>query len=229
MVNCQCNPSFHPPSSAGATNGWGRLGQVNWKTSGGMQFAHNHAFTTAWLATSKKMTVTKTRGSYTQTGELEITYSYDNEGKLTSMAYPTERLEDPAYPGQYRYLSTPTTGLTYNYSYDSLGRPIAMSSRGALHHSRTGNQSVTWVDNVSYGVANEMLAMRYRLDAANGQTTPNYYNESHQYNSMLRPTGLTVAPTGGAQTPLNLTYQLASGQNDGLIEKSRFATRQAPL
>jgi YD repeat-containing protein len=65
---------------------------------------------------------------YTQTVNLEITYSYDTEGKLTSLVYPTERLEDPAYPGQYRYLSTPTTGLTYNYTYDSLGRPVAMSS-----------------------------------------------------------------------------------------------------
>jgi hypothetical protein len=57
---------------------------------------------------------------------------------------------------------------------------------------------VTWVDNVSCGVAN-------------GQTTANYYNESRQYNTRLKLTQLCVTPTGGAQTPLNITHRLLFG------------------
>ncbi len=158
------------------------------------------------------MTVTKTSGSFTQSGQLEATYSYDTEGKLSSMTYPTEHLDDPAYPGQYRYLAT--TGLTYNYSYDTLGRPNAMSS---LAHSRTGNQAVTWVDNVSYGAANEMLGMRYRLDAANGQAPVNYYNETRQYNNRLQLTQLSAVPTGGAATSLTMNYVYPANGNNGML------------
>jgi YD repeat-containing protein len=194
------------------TNGLGRLSQANWKTGGNLQFAYNYAYTAAGLPTSKKMTITKTSGTFTQSGQLETTYSYDTEGKLSSMTYPTEHLDDPAYPGQYRYLAT--TGLTYNYSYDTLGRPNAMSS---LAHSRTGNQAVTWVDNVSYGAAGELLGMRYRLDAANGQTTANYYNETHQYNNRLQLTQLSAVPTGGATTSLTINYVYPANGNNGML------------
>jgi RHS repeat-associated protein len=66
---------------------------------------------------------------------LDIGYTYDNEGRTTAMSYP----------------STGGTGIGYNYSYDSLKRLSGM----------TDFNSATVVSSVSYGTANELLGMNY--------------------------------------------------------------------
>jgi RHS repeat-associated protein len=66
---------------------------------------------------------------------LDIGYTYDNEGRTTAMSYP----------------ATGGTGIGYNYSYDSLKRLSGM----------TDFSSATVVSSVSYGPANELLGMNY--------------------------------------------------------------------
>jgi RHS repeat-associated protein len=91
----------------------------------------------------KRLRVTKTNpfnsnGWKTQTanGNLDMSYTYNAEGKLTNVTYPTDM-----------YNNTPQ----YNYSYDSMMRANAM----------TDQSSSSIVSGVQYGAANQVLSMNY--------------------------------------------------------------------
>ena len=66
---------------------------------------------------------------------LDTTLTYNNEGQMTSMTYPS------TISG-----TTTTPGPSYNYSYDSMNRLSGMTSG-----------STTVVNGVSYNAANQLL------------------------------------------------------------------------
>ena len=81
----------------------------------------------------------------TRTDNLDSTYTYNNEGKVTAMTYPTTT---PYYTSG---VPNNVTGASYNYSYDSMYRLAGMTTSG----------STTVVSGVSYNAANQMLTMNY--------------------------------------------------------------------
>lgn len=93
---------------------------------------------------------------------LDASYTYNNEGKITSMTYPTTTISG--------------AGLTYNYSYDSMYRLSGMTdaSNNAL------------VNNVTYAPSNQLLSMNYRTSSYNSFT-----DETRAYNTQFQLTSLT--------------------------------------
>jgi RHS repeat-associated protein len=78
----------------------------------------------------------------TETANLDSTYTYNNEGKVTAMTYPS------TISG-----SNTTPGASYNYSYDSMNRLGGM----------TDSNNNTIVNGVSYDAASRLLGMTYNL------------------------------------------------------------------
>ena len=127
--------------------------------------------------------------SHTISGDLDAQYSYDNEGKMTSVTYPQSSYIDP---NTLQVQQSPVT--TYTYGFDTMGRPTSMTGPGV---DIWGNPTtVNIVNNVQYGPACEMLQMSYF-----GAT------ETRQYNNRLQMTHLTVPGQ------LNISYNFASSNN----------------
>src|SRR5258708_1394490 len=91
--------------------------------------------------------ITAKRFQVMSSSNLDAQWTYDNEGRMTSVKYPD---------------TLSGTGATYNFSYDTLGRINGMTNPGA---------SQTLVNGVSYGVAGQLLGMSYL-----GYTETRVYN-----------------------------------------------------
>ena len=90
-----------------------------------------------------------------------------------------------------KYPGTNSTGPTYTYAYDTMGRPITLTG---------DNLNVPWVSNVTYGLSGELLSL-------NGET--------RTYNSRLQLTRITA--NGGA----NMEYRYSPTQNNGQITQQK--------
>jgi RHS repeat-associated protein len=102
-----------------------------------------------------------------RTANLDTSQTYDNEGKVLTVKYPDIN----------------STGPTYTYAYDTMGRPTTL----------TDNQSATWVSGVQYGLSGELLSL-------NGET--------RTYNSSLQLTRIT----GGANMEYRYSPTQNNGQ-----------------
>ncbi len=99
-------------------------------------------------------------GHVAETANLDSTYTYNNEGKLTAMTYPsTDNGSGTSVPG-----------ASYNYSYDSMYRLSGMTTSGGT----------TVVNGVSYNAANQLLGMTY-----NGIGETRGYNVLNQLTSIV--------------------------------------------
>jgi RHS repeat-associated protein len=94
---------------------------------------------------------------------LDVSYSYDTEGRMQSVNYPTV---------------AGMAGPSYLYTYDTMGRPSGLTQG-----------SVTQVvSNVQYGLADELKQITY--SAAAGPMTENrYYNAMFQMTGLTIGTG----------------------------------------
>ena len=154
----------------------------------GIQFNEMYSYTIAGQPNKKRLQVNETPPSWaTQTRNLDAAYTYDNEGKMTSVNYPT------SYSFVYPNLVA-TAGPTYTYSFDSMSRPIGL----------TDQNSYAAVSNVQYGGTNA---------PPNALTSMNYFGvtETRAYNTLMQLTNVTV----GSQ--LNMTYNYPAGANNGKI------------
>ncbi len=101
--------------------------------TGSTSFIDMFSYSQPGQLTGKRLRVTKTTQylsqTQTATGDLNLTYSYNAEGKMVSMGYPT--------------------GPSYTYSFDNMMRPSGM----------TDQSNIAVVNNVQYGPANELLSM----------------------------------------------------------------------
>jgi RHS repeat-associated protein len=106
---------------------------------------------------------------------LDASWTFDNEGRMTSVVYPN-------------------AGPTYNFTYNSMGRPSGMTQSGGG----------TLVSNITYGPAGELLTMSYLG-----------YNETRQYNARLQLTRLST--NNGVSTFTDFEYRFSATQNNGQL------------
>ena len=156
----------------------GRLASVHYAgagcSSGGNNYVEMHAYSQAWQVTRKTFRLKKGSAS----GDLEAVYTYDQEGKMASQSHPL--------------------GTTYNYAYDTMGRPTKMTDAQTTYDL---------VSAVTYGPAGELLSM-----------TGNSVNETRTYNANGQLTQLIGIG-------MNLTYNYpAAGSNNGQIASQYDAT-----
>ena len=83
------------------------------------------------------------QGGVLASGSLTVGYTYDSQGALLSVTYPT----DPA-------------AATYTYTLDAMERPTAM----------TDNQSFPWASGVTYNAANQPLGGNFELSYSASET-----------------------------------------------------------
>jgi len=128
-----------------------------------MQFVEMYSYTTAGGRNKKRLQVHEN----TQSLNLDAAYTYDTEGKMASVSYPSG-------------------GNTYTYSFDSLDRPNTLTDQNS-------NQVVS---NVQYNAASQILSMNYfsgsetRQYNSLGQVTSIVASGSTSLNRTYRyPTG----------------------------------------
>ena len=124
-------------------------------------FSEMYSYTAAGLMTKKRLRVTRSGGRIP--GDLDALYTYDGEGKMTSVKYPDTYLNDLSL----------AAGATYTYGFDAMSRPVSL----------VDNQQnpVTWVSNATYGASNELKVLTYGT----------FQTETRQYNSRLQLTQIT--------------------------------------
>ncbi len=129
---------FMTPDPYSATSG----------TPGSTMFTDMFSYTQAGQVAGKRLRVTQTERQtnpnthqqFTQTaqGDLNLAYTYNNEGKVTQVAYPTENSITP----------------TFSYSYDSMMRLSSMTDGGNYAYG-------TAVNGATYNAANQLTALNY--------------------------------------------------------------------
>jgi YD repeat-containing protein len=147
-------------------------------------------------------------GTGTQvTGDQEVDYTYDQVGRVATMAYPW-----------WSTASTSTPNVPFTYSYDTMGRPASLTDPNGFSEP-SGGWPVTWVQNVQYDLAGRMASMQYQTD------TPTYYQDSGpvyatkamsynvngQLSSLSLSGGIYGSPAGTIQ------YNYSTTQNNGQI------------
>jgi RHS repeat-associated protein len=127
------------------SNGYGRLvavqnAQFTPGSSNPTEFTEMYSYTIAGQPNKKRLQTNLTATAYpypVYTANLDAAYTYDTEGKMTSVSYPN-------------------AGPTYTYSFDSMSRPIGL----------TDQNNYAAVSNVQYGggscaLANELSSMSF--------------------------------------------------------------------
>jgi hypothetical protein len=141
----------------------------------GIQFNEMYSYTQAGQPNKKRLQVNETPPYpyATQTRNLDAVYTYDSEGKMTSVNYPT------TYGFVYPNL-VPTAGPTYTCSLDSMSRPMGL----------TDQNNYAAVSNVQYGgacaPANQLSVVRRKpVIHAAAQYTGNTIYYSALYFSQI--------------------------------------------
>ena len=104
-------------------------------SSGATEFTEMYSYTVAGQPNKKRLQANVTATAYpypVSTANLDAAYTYDTEGKMTSVSYHN-------------------AGPTYTYSFDSMGRPIGL----------TDQNNYAAVSGGQYGPSNQMLSLNY--------------------------------------------------------------------
>ncbi len=155
----------HEPSFT--TNSTGRLAAVQMNTS--QWYEYNYSV--PGRVTNQRLQVAG--------HDYDATYAWDSQGRLTSQTWPSQL--------------SPSTGPTYTFQYDSMGRLGSM-----LDSSSTTQATAT------YGVANELTELTYF-----GIDEQRTYNNMFQLIRQLAPGGV-----------IDMKYIYTAGQNNGRIAQS---------
>jgi len=114
-----------PSHCSSLTNTAGHVSQITYQAAeGARSFAECYCYHAAGAVTQKRLMTVNVSG-----GEVTATYSYDNEGRVSSLVYPG---------------SSP---ITLTYGLDSMGRPYSVTGGAAT------------VSSATYGPANQMLTL----------------------------------------------------------------------
>ena len=198
-------PTSMDPNKTFLQYGSGRLTAVQYPAQpGAAQMNDMYSYTQAGLRAAKRLQVNEPvtyldqnnqRQNTTLTNNLESDYTYNLEGGITSMSYPSTV-----------NLTTTTPGPSYNYSYDSMYRLSGMTQ-----------SSTTVVNNVSYNAANQLLTMNYPT----GDET-RAYNSLNQLTSLTvqlpyypysYPSNFTYNyPTGTNNGKISSMYNATTGE-----------------
>src|ERR1039457_4422236 len=155
-----------------------------------MRLVEMYGYTQAGLTSGKRLQVQETLyttvngvGQYTpRTLNMDAAYTYNNEGKMTSVNYP----ETWSWQGQNGPLVS-TPGPTYTYSFDAMYRPTGL----------TDQNSNTVVNNVTYNAANQLST---------------FNTETRTYNNLNQMTQLTITGTQPLNISYNFTAGQNNGK-----------------
>jgi RHS repeat-associated protein len=136
----------------------GRLAAVSYQGLGGT-VGESYNYDVAGNVIGKSVSINPTPWT-TQT--LAASWTYDDQGRLLSVTYPS-----------WKYLTYTAPGSVFYYGYDTLGRLNTMGS-----FTYPGNDLIS---GVTYGVANQVTAITGPL-----------FNETRSYNTMFQLTQITV-------------------------------------
>ena len=159
-----------------------------------VQFTEMYSYTQSGQVSKKRLQGNETGSNGSSSLNLDGIWSYDSEGKVTSVTYPSTL----SYNESTKAFST-TPGPTYTYSFDSMHRYIGLTDQN--------NNSIA--SSVQYGPSNELLSIQY-----SGMT------ETRQYNNLLQLTQLTNSlinrsysyPTGTNNGKMASQYNAISGE-----------------
>ncbi|MBZ5570212.1 MAG: hypothetical protein LAN64_20525, partial [Acidobacteriia bacterium] len=171
----QVNLYYDNNYAGSGPNTWGRLA-----AAANGHVTEIYGYTSAGLLTSKQVGVTSGGLSGYTWGALA--YTYNNEGQVTSVSYPSTTVQDGL--GGWKRVPRPV----YDYSYDNLGRAAGMTQE---------DTSATLVNNVQYGPAGEMQQMQ--------DVGTNRLN-TFQYNSLVQLTRTTTRYSGVVNMDVQYTY-----------------------
>ena len=164
----------NPFSSSYSSNTWGRLAAVQFydqaPSQDPMTFTYQYNYNQAGRVTGNRTLVTN--GSEITMMDLNASYAWDNQGKMTQMTYPVAN--GPNAP----------TGPTFNYTYDAMNRLNGMTetfwSYGQNQQWFQSTASQAFASNVTYNAAGQMTSML--IDS--------YASESRSYNNLMQLTGI---------------------------------------
>jgi YD repeat-containing protein len=145
-----------------------------------------YGYTQAGQVSGKRLQILEANPGFgTMTRNLDASYAYNNEGKVTSVSYPAT----DAGPGP-----------VYNYTYDSMGRLAGM----------TDQSNTTDVTGVTYSAANDLLTISYF-----GATESRVYNNLRQLTQLTSTGATTVSYTYNYPAGANngkISSQVVSGE-----------------
>jgi RHS repeat-associated protein len=204
----------NPLQSGFSQNALGRLTAVQYPDplnffpgTDPVELVDMYSYTQAGLPATKRLQVNEslhyqdTHGyghNTSGTVNLDSTYTYNSEGKIASITYPTTTndafLNFPgnSFNGSPNGLGT-YPGASYNYSYDGMYRLSVM----------TTSSGTTVVNGVTYNAANQLQAMNY-----NGTSETRGYNVLNQLTNLYNSGGV------------NLTYNYPAGANNGKVSST---------
>jgi RHS repeat-associated protein len=192
----------NPLDSTGtfSQNPLGRLTAVQYpQSAAGVQINDMYSYSQAGLPADKRLQVNQLvnyvdnnnhNQHQTVTVNLDSTYAYNNEGKITAITYPST----------IGVGGTSVPGTSYNYIYDGMYRLGAM----------TDSNNNTIVSGVSYNAANQLLGMTF-----NGIGETRGYNVLNQLTSIVAGSSENLTynyPTGANNGKAGSMYNALSGE-----------------
>jgi RHS repeat-associated protein len=188
------------------TNTWGRLSAVVFHAQGlagypQPDFAYEYTYNQAGRVIGNRMLVTQGSSHL----DLQGQYAWDNQGRMTSITYPS--------------------GPVMTTQFDAMGRPSTMSETACI--VTPGNpqcNNYTWTaGNATYGSAGQLLTVGG--SGITGAVTTSV-NETRTYNNMLQLTHL-VSSAMGYQPPntytgggVDMQYIYNTGHNNGKVAQT---------
>ena len=188
------------------TNTWGRLSAVVFHAQGlagypQPDFAYEYNYNQAGRVIGNRMLMTQGSSHV----DLQGQYAWDNQGRMTSLTYPS--------------------GPVMTTQFDAMGRPSSMSETACVVTPANPQCSnYTWAaGSATYGSAGQLLTVGG--SGFNGTITASL-NETRTYNNMLQLTHL-VSSAMGYQAPNTYTgggvdtqYIYNTGHNNGRVAQT---------
>ena len=188
------------------TNTWGRLSAVVFHAQGlagypQPDFAYEYNYNQAGRVIGNRMLVTQGDRHL----DLQGQYAWDNQGRMTSMTYPS--------------------GPVMTTQFDAMGRPSSMSETACIVTPANPQCSnYTWTaGSATYGSAGQLLTVGG--SGITGAVTTSV-NETRTYNNMLQLTHL-VSSAMGYQAPntytgggVDMQYIYNTGHNNGRVAQT---------
>lgn len=104
-----------------------------------------------------------------------------------------------------------------DYTYDSLGR-----LGGMTQYHQTQGRTLTWVNNVIYGAANELKQIHYLATIGDQvQTFDGYMRETRTYNNRLQMTRMQVIWPFASLPGLDQEYRYSATADNGQITQRK--------
>ena len=177
----------NPYDSSFSQNAAGRLTAVQYKGGPSCNTTFTEMYSYGVAPVTKRLRVT--RG--TQTFNLDSGYTYDTEGRMTAIQYPS------SWNG-----SSWVAGKNLGTTYDSMGRLQKLTDL-------TAQSDI--ISNATYGPAGQLLTMTAGTYAG--------INETRTYNSIGQLTQIRscVNSYGNCPANLNVQYSYSTTQNNGKI------------